>query len=295
MSFTNFMRRRGSRSAIQATIAEASSRELFEVDEEFGFGSDYQSVGDFDVVKVINDPEVDSRNAVSFTSKGVSINTETNCDVRSEELAILSTSCSSSSGSLLVGASHQQNMVYSVAASNSQRIDDWCLNNELDGFGETLALTSGSRTCSRVQDVVDSWGSSRRDVPPDSASSKECDEVRRAVNYTSSLLKGLNEDELLTVKQLTRELLPLLRNSRRAHSAFTNRFRDIPSVFPQRDLILACSLRYSDLENEILTQAKLSESFSTVCLDDARSSASLSSRALLAWSLVPRITENDLR
>lgn len=297
MSFTSFMRRRGSKSAIQATIAEASIRESVEPDLEFEFGSDYQSIGGFDDVRVLNDPEADadSAHAVSTSSKIISINTGTNYEVRSEELAILSTSSSSSSSSVQMGNFHQQNVVYSLAASNSQRIDDWCLRNELDGLTDTGVLVSRSRACSRVQDVVDSWGYNVEDIPLNSASSREPRSSPTDGNYTSNLLKSLNKEELSTVRQLTKELLPLLRNSRRAHSVFTNRYRDIPSVFPQRELILACSLQYNDSEADLLPQAKLSESFSTVCLDEARSSTSLSSRAWLAWSLVPRLTENDLR
>ncbi|QLQ80243.1 hypothetical protein HG537_0D02440 [Torulaspora globosa] len=296
MSFTSFMRRRGSKSAIQATIAEASIRECLETDE-FEFGSQYQSVGVFDDVRVLNDPDIDSENgiAVSSGSRIISINTGTNCEIRSEELAILSTSSSSSSGSLLGGSDQQNSMIYSLAASNSQRIDEWCLKNELDGLTDTNELLGRSRNCSRVHNAVDCWEYNPEDIPLSSPVPKERYESRRSGNYTSDLLKGLNKEELSRVKQLTKELLPLLRNSRRAHSVFTSRYRDIPSVFPQRELIIACSLRYNDSETDILAPAKLSDSFSTVCLDEARSNTSLSSRAWLAWSLVPRLTESDLR
>ncbi|QLL34324.1 hypothetical protein HG536_0G01830 [Torulaspora globosa] len=296
MSFTSFMRRRGSKSAIQATIAETSIQESFEPDE-FEFGSQYQSVDAFDDVRVLNDPDVGAGNgnAASTGSRIISINTGTNYEIRSEELAILSTSSSSSSGSLLVGSSQQHSMIYSPAASNSQRIDEWCLRNELDGLTDTNDPLGRSANCSRVQNVVDSWGHNPEDVPLTSAGPKGRYESRGAGNYTSDLLKGLNKEELSTVKQLTKELLPLLRNSRRTHSVFSSRYRDIPSVFPQRDLIIACSLRYNSSETDILAPAKLSDSFSTVCLDEARSNTSLSSRAWLAWSLVPRLTESDLR
>lgn len=285
MSFNNLVRRRASRSAIQATIADTNRNDPYGLSDEFEFESETHSLGDVEEVRILNKP---SGNTISDSSKVVSHNT----DVRSEELAILSTSSSASEST---SQSFPQRLLYSLASSNSQRIDEWCMDSELNELTDANMALNPSTTCSRVQDMVNSWGIDRDSVQMEPMVSKGKVPAVQLENYASNLLKGLSDEQISIVKQLTNELLPLLRNSRRTHSVFTNRYKDVPSVFPQRDLILACSLRYNDTDTDFIAQSTLSEGLATVSLDDTRSSSSLTSMTWLGWTLVPRLTENDLR
>lgn len=285
MSFNNLMRRRASRPAIQATIAETNRVCAYDGGDELDFGSEGQSIADLEDVRVLNNP---AGNVISESSKVTANNTE----VRSEELAILSTS---SSGSGSVAQSFNQQFFSPIVPENSQRIDEWCMNSELHELTEANMSLSPSATCSRVQDIVSSWGMDHEEIPRETLRRKRAGSGVKPGNYTSDLLRALSDEQIIIVKQLTKELLPLLRNSRRTHSVFTNRYRDIPSVFAQRDLILACSLRYNDSDCDIVAPSQLSESLATVSLDDTRSSSSLTSISRLGWTLVPRLTENELR
>lgn len=279
------MRRRASRSAIQATIAETNRNYPCDLGDEFEFESETQSLGGLEDVRVLNDP---TSNTISESSKATANNT----DVRTDELAILSTSSSTSES---IPQSNQRQFLYSLTSNNSQRIDEWCMNSELNGLTEANMALNPSTTCSRVQDMVNSWGLDHDGIPPEALGKNVTILAAKPDNYSAGLLKGLSDEQVIIVKQLTKELLPLLRNSRRTHSVFTNRYRDIPSVFPQRDLILACSLRYNDSDSDVVTQSGLSESLATISLDDTRSNSSLTSISRLGWTLVPRLTENDLR
>ncbi|QLG71537.1 hypothetical protein HG535_0B05810 [Zygotorulaspora mrakii] len=280
MSFNNgFTRRSGSRSAIQATIASAN------VQSEHGYGYDVDSIEAFDDVRVLNNPDTES---YGISTSEESRNGAVVYELRSEEFAILSTESSSSSE--INQPTTENLLVCSVPSSNSQRIDEWCMNNELDDFGEHQkhALTS-----LRVQDVIQSWGV---DQAPNKSFGRDLQAEYQLKgdpyeNYASKMLQELNGDQLFKVKQLTKELLPLLRNSRRSHSVFTHRFRNIPSVFSQRDLILTFSLQYNESESSSTT---FLDKFSSVSLDDGISISSQGNSSWLGWTLVPRFTDNEL-
>lgn len=298
MSFNSFIRHRGSRSAIQATIAGTNSQRLDHLNGvDDGFEVDSHSINSFDDIRVLNNPDLHTANTISEESRCISNVTNNNCEVRSDEFALLS-SASSSSGSM---SAQGQNLplLHPIPSDNSQKIDEWCMNNELNDLTEEKLATNPS-TNIRVQDIVNSWGIDSDGLPLEQFTKRSNDDHSnikgdQSENYTTHLLKKLNDDQLCTVKQLTRELLPLLRNSRRTHSIFMNRFRDIPSLFSQRDLIIAYSLQYNDSPTSFPMYPGKSERFSSVCLDDACSnSSSFNSKSWPGWTLVPRLMDNDI-
>lgn len=292
MSFNNFIRHRGSKSAIQATIAGTNSQRV----ADGGFEVDSHSINSFDDIRVLNDPDLHTANTISEESKCMSNVTNNNCEVRSDEFALLSSASSSSES--MSGLGQNLPMLHPIQSDNSQKIDEWCMNNELNHLTEER-LATNPLTNLRVQDIVNSWGIDSDNLPLEQFTKRSNDDNSLkgdySENYTTHLLKKLNDEQLCTVKQLTRELLPLLRNSRRTHSAFLNRFRDIPSMFSHRDLIIAYSLQYNDSSTSVPMYSRKSERFSSVCLDDARSnSSSFNSKSWPGWTLVPRLMENDI-
>lgn len=271
------MRHRGSRSAIQATLAGAN------VPQEHAY--EIESVDTFDNVRVLNNPGSES---YGITSSDDSKSGAVLYELRSEEFAILSTESSSSSEPN--HATPDNLAVQSIPSSNSQRIDEWCLNNELSRLPDEQqpALTS-----LRVQDIIHSWAVDQSSINDFRRKSRSKFQIKGdpQENFTLKMLEGLSEEQLFKVKQLTKELLPLLRNCRRYHPAYTHRFRSIPSVFPQRDLVLSCSLQYTEPE---WSSTKFLDKFSSVYLEDVASNSTSDHRSWLGWTLVPRLTDSEL-
>lgn len=237
--FNGFKRQRGSWSARQATIAYTSSRDAYPSDVEV----DCQSISSLGDIRVLNNPSTEAANdndvgAISdVLVSGNEIGYDENEEITSSELAILSTANSSLSVQSL---GQMPSDMYPVHSGNSQKIDEWCTKNEL--IDETIFNGNSIRR----QDVGD--------------------------NFTYPLLSGLSRDQILTVRRISEEFMPLLRRTRQNvqnNAKFPRRYRDIPSVFyvrPSRELH-GCS----------------------------QDSSALVNGSWLGWTMVPRFTESEIR
>lgn len=241
---------------------------------------DYHRIDSFTDIRVLNDFESSNANTISEEDDSQDHIRTPYEEVKSEDLAILSTSSSNFS---------YTEPIITQTPSNSQKIDDWCSNNELLLSSDEERLVN--TTTLRIQDI-NSW-----EIDPDISTYKAGTPSNNyplnhaSFNYTSSLLSTLTSAKRNKAKQLARELLPYLTNSRRRHQNFNNNYNDIPSVFTQQELILACSLRYTDFgNNQEENDNFLNNDFSSISLDDTDSS--IHSNSWLGCTLV--LTDTDL-
>ncbi|EDO18988.1 hypothetical protein Kpol_2002p59 [Vanderwaltozyma polyspora DSM 70294] len=270
-----------------------------------------------------NDNDYDS-NPISSSNQNLSTNRFTFEEVHSEEFAILSTSFSSSSESILpienVNLSiniQSNNSANSLHITNSQRIDDWSLKNELTSLSDDKLAEYNSDTYSnsnRIHDAISNWNTNPdliilKNLLKDSSSGQfentaniqhHNHQQQPHHRYGLDILHALTYNELLTTKRFIRELLPFLKNSRRVHipESYPNRYDNIPSVFSQEDIILACSSELNtsfDLNDfEPLVADWSAHSFATIQLDQDGSSNSANGSSWVYWPLLPRMGENEL-
>lgn len=238
--FNGFKRNRGSLSAKQATIAYTSSQDAYPSDVEV----DCQSIDSFGDIRVLNNPGVEptTNTDVAISDTLASVNEggfNVNEEITSDELAILSTASSSASVSSLDQMAPE---VCPVRSGNSQKIEEWCTKNER--AGETVF--PGDLT----------W---RQDVGD---------------NFTHPLVNGLSKNQISTVRRISEELLPLLRQTRqdvrKNGSKFPHRYKDIPSVFYMRP----------SPSHELHR-----------CSQDNNAFAN---KSWLGWAMVPRFTESNI-
>ncbi|AQZ14667.1 ATG36 (YJL185C) [Zygosaccharomyces parabailii] len=193
---------------------------------------DCESIDSFGDIRVLNNPGFDN-GTISDESKKES---EENEEITSGELAILSTTTSSLSG---VSLDQLHPDLYAVRSDNSQRIEEWCLRNE----NATDTLFQGDFQWRK--DGVD--------------------------NYTSKVLGHLNKDQISAVRRFSRDLLPMLRQSRRNSTQFPHRYRDIPSVF------------YMGSSSELRS-----------CSQELRDYDDFGNSSWFGWTMVARLTDSDI-
>lgn len=193
---------------------------------------DCESIDSFGDVRILNNPGVNN-GTISEESKKEHDDNE---EITSRELAILSTTSSSLSGLSLDQA---QPELYTVRSNNSQRIEEWCMKNE----NASNTLFQGDLQ----------W---RKDAGD---------------NFTSHAFDHLTGVQISAVRRLSRELLPMLRGSRRSSSQFPHRYKDIPSVF------------YMSSSNELRG-----------CSQECRNYDGFANGSWFGWTMVPRFTDSDI-
>lgn len=274
MSFNSY-HRRGSRSAVHATLSYRNSSE--------GEDLQYLSVGALDV-HILNNPTHHDQETVSEDSR-ICTN-----EVKSEEFAILSTS-SESEGS----GYHEEEE--ELPLSNSQRIDDWCLQN-----GEA-SLKQHTRTNKRIQDIIKAWGVDE-ETPLQSVAQEPYKEIASVPlhpdNYTAHLLDKLTPNQKFSLQRFANQTMPLLKRQCNIDYPL-HRFRSVPSVFAQRELLWTCSLQNTQISNlesicRYLWAVRSEDSGEKISDDRVSSSRSRSSSGIgswHSWNIVPRLKAED--
>ncbi|SCU96992.1 LADA_0H03862g1_1 [Lachancea dasiensis] len=301
MSFNSY-HRRGSRSAAQATLAK---RHYSDFEDPF---APTFNTGDVQILSIplVNGIEDISEDSKLFTN-----------EVRSEEYAILSTSSerdedrslhagnvrsvpqeppftTTVAPSLYVArsaleCSNEHNLV-----SNAQRIDDWCVQS--DHRSPLLKIPANSR----VQEVVEAWGVENESLTVQKHNNFA--ESRPAVmypdNYTSHLLELMNPVQKLRLLSFAESMLPFLKR-RQAPELRPTKFRDVPSVFVNRDFQLQCALNL-EMRTSNSTLAKRErgeETFSSSSQSESYNSISRSSGGMqswYSWNLVARLSTDQI-
>lgn len=237
MAFNSF-RRRGSRSVVHASLNTSPARGPED--------SDYHDIDHIDV-HVLKFPEQRSGNTISDDSKNAPSE-----ELRSEELAILSSSSDDDSCPHL---------------SNSQRIDAWSLQSELSPSGNATHIPVNAR----VQDIVKSWGVDH-DIPFVEAQPQPWQACHDLPNVTFHRLAALTPAQLSQVKAFVQDMLAHLRRSRQR---YRYRFKSVPSVFPERDLLWKLSLSNAQVSAvESIYQQVKSLLLNSGCSDDGRGDSS---------------------
>lgn len=279
MSFNSF-HRRGSRSAVQATLA---LQDVSEADEVA-----FRTVSALDV-HVLNNPIHYENEAVSEDSR-----LYTN-EVKSEEFAILSTSSEREANHGLESSLAEERFeiagdqelhpeqIEESAISKSQRIDDWCLqsNTRSEPF-----KTPANR---RIQDIIEAWGV--EDRTPCVHILRPFNETRptdvHPDNYTAHILDLLSPAQRLRLASFSEQLLPLLKKRLRASFA-PYRFKSIPSVFVNKELQWHYALDDKDV---LLSLRDSSDSANASESSYAKSTTLTASNAGLrswyGWNVVP--------
>ncbi|EJS43204.1 YJL185C [Saccharomyces arboricola H-6] len=290
-SMNNFQVDRGSRSArIQprstgSAKEEESPFELLELSEE-EFELDFHRLKSFNDVRVINNPELSPKSTYTFITRNEAQESASSAfEVPSDEIAILSISSSSTKSS---PASGQPGVsIRNIQSStNSDRIDEWCLSSHF--FNELHQNAPQSSDGTNHRFLVSS--------------------LKERELYTSAKLKKLTSAQRIAVQQLSRDLYPILRtcygeNSHRPLPAChqERRFDDIPSFFPQRDIIYKYYSipfefdRFSDVDIESSQASRLMDDNIQEPSNRSSSTASssLENRSWFGWTLLSRFLDRE--
>ena len=339
MSFDSFPRYPGPKSAVYAAVRQNSQGN--NVTNKLNLEVDYHRINSLADIRILNYPDLDNGDGVSddiqsdadsyplsksnegYGKSYVSEEKKSSYEeMRSEEYAILSISSSVTSADNEVGprvSPTNRNNVH-LHTTNSQRIDDWCMNNELSLLVEENEKTYPCHESNRLKmhDAIFSWNSNLDMSLLDKLSNAYTNDtsliekIQRKCHYGLEVLETLNFNQLNATKRFIRELLPFLRNSRRGNmsTCYQTRYNDIPSVLPQREIIIACSLKldgwsknydYNDTFNTFHTLTSSDQLLSyhsgqdltSVDIDEIEPSVSLRTNSWVRWALLPIITDND--
>ncbi|AET41417.1 Atg36p Ecym_8126 [Eremothecium cymbalariae DBVPG len=316
MSFNSYHRRVGtaSKSVIKASLSHISeSPNTPEVDYLSGFYA-----VDVQDVHVLNNPVSETKESPSaisddevsvFKQNRVAETTPHSVDIRSEEFAILS----DSSGDLeeLEACSRVNNSnAGNDLRSKNERIDDWCLNY-VSYPKSNLNLDNSN---SHVLDIAKSWGVDN-DVPTiinysgSAATSNNLIEEQQhpltIPSYESEKLSKLTPTELSELTKFVKELIPYLLSDRALirTSRCSRKYGDVPTLFPERNLLFRCSLdarRLSTMTNLYQQMKHLLldtpddpnyESLDEISLSSVNSSLPVES--WYGWHMVPRFRETE--
>ncbi|SCV03363.1 LANO_0G03686g1_1 [Lachancea nothofagi CBS 11611] len=294
MSFNSYQRR-GSRSAAQATLANQSFNECEE--------SSLRNITALDDVHVLNNPTTRYENEEVSEDSRLYTN-----EVKSEEFAILSTSSEreeirelgSLDGKFAVPSDPSQAPLKSpsktarseqVAISNAQRIDDWCVQNDRQ------VSSLRTPTNKRIQEIVEAWGV-ENDTPSVAIITPFADfkvPSNHLDNYTAHILDFMSPAQRLRLRNLAESMMPLLK--RQLTPRFSSpKFKNIPSVFSNRELQLQCSLQLEMISSLTLGQdsdAGTSRSQSeTGSYQMSNSTSGLQS--WYGWNIVARFTTDHI-
>ncbi|SCU96019.1 LAFA_0G03796g1_1 [Lachancea sp. 'fantastica'] len=277
MAFNSY-HRRGSRSAAQATLTQQNFNEWEE--------TIFRNVSAKDI-QVLNRP-AEPFAAEEEVSEDSRLYTN---EVRSEEFAILSTSSERdevTQGTVL-GAGYPVDKEENEFAeqeqraevSNSQRIDDWCVQNDRRALSSLRAPAN-----KRVQEIVEAWGveNGTPAVQVVRALTAVRIAARHSDNYTAHILDFVSPLQRLRIRDFAESMRPLLLE-RKLAPAFSNpRFKNVPSVFANRELTFQRALR-QDIDTGPLSPpaAELEISTSKSQSESSSHSATLSSNGLQSW------------
>lgn len=287
----NYQIDRGSRSArvqprsTNSVHDEESPFEVLELSEE-EFELDFHRLKSFNDVRIINNPEISpicTNNTISCNETLESASSA--FEVPSDEIAILSISSSSSKNSL---PSEQPGLSLRniQSSTNSDRIDEWCLGSHFFNGLRQNGPQSNSDTNhgSLISSIME------REL------------------YTSAKLKQLTNTQRISVRQLSRDLYPILRTCYREKACrqlLTCRqekiYDDIPSLFPQRDFIF----NYYSLPFEFdrLSDVDIESPSPTRFTDDnirelsnrssSTASSSLENTSWFGWTFLSRFIDRE--
>ncbi|CCF58762.1 hypothetical protein KAFR_0F01650 [Kazachstania africana CBS 2517] len=231
MSFNSAFQKRATKSVIQQTLNSVPT----ELSQSSGSTCDRNGINDskdfINEDRIIFDPELDKeRNRSQDISENSDIGVSTEflhipSGEEDEELDILS---SWTSSNLPDRASHQPTSI--------ERIDDWCMNNT------SLQLLSNND-----------------DFPSGSGPTY----ISCEFNYLYPVLSSLSESQLQFLKEVTRDVLPMLLLQGRNSTPGLHRFDNIPSMFPQKTLQFNHSLNLM-IENNL----NLNDNYESIYLTD---------------------------
>ncbi|SCU99555.1 LAME_0G03708g1_1 [Lachancea meyersii CBS 8951] len=277
MSFNSY-HRRGSRSAAQATLAQQNLDEW----EKASFCT--VSARDIQVLNKPSELELEPglEDQMSEDSRNFGT-TEMRSEVRSEEFAILSTSSDRDEATAIAEAQQQQLEIDEQrrAVSNSQRIDDWCVQNDRRALSSLRTPAN-----KRVQEIVEAWGV-ENDTPAiqvvrafreTQVAARHCD------NYTAHILDLMSPLQRLRLRSFAESMRPLL-NRRLGAQIPAYRFRNLPSVFVNRDLQFQHALQLENAAAPGLTpsDAELEESATSSQTLGSTYSLQRSSTGIQSW------------
>ncbi|CEP64416.1 Atg36p LALA0_S11e03620g [Lachancea lanzarotensis] len=293
MAFNSY-HRRGSRSAVQATLTQQNFNEWEE--------TIYRNVSARDI-QVLNRPVEPFAAAEEEVSEDSHLYTN---EVRSEEFAILSTSSErdefmpetalATGVTVKNGENELERQEQATEVSNSQRIDDWCVQNDRRALSSLRAPAN-----KRVQEIVEAWGV--ENGTPAVRMVRALTAVRVAAtrhsdNYTAHILDFMSPLQRLRLKNFAESMRPLLLERTVAPTFSNPRYKNVPSVFANRDLKFQRALRQGN------DMAPISSSLAELEITTSRSQSESSSYSIPlssagfqswhGWNIVTRFSPDHI-